>query len=179
MVDTRTNDGDRCTRRTFLERGVAGSALALGLGRPGDGTAGFVQQDDGPIPRIRAVVPRLNILANEYLHRLVIFVGNYEREVPPDLARRCFGEDAPRRLDRHDAIVADWEGVTRLTAETAQEALERTVPTRAYLKPGTEVSVSAPYVIVGGHTCDGEYLNVGAHKLPEAVRGGVGSLSSE
>ena len=176
MGNEHTDNGDRCTRRTFLRRGATGSSLVLGFGfgRSDDQTEGAGQQDDELIPRINAVVPRLDILANNYLRKLVVFVGNEERPVPPNLARRCFPDQTPRQLDRHNVVVADWEGVTRLTAENAQEALQHVVPSQAYLRLSVEVSVSAPYVIVGATRCAGDYLNVNAHKLSEAVRGGIG-----
>ena len=176
-----TND-EQLDRRTFLRRGTAASIVTFGGGLQDDGSSegepGEGESDGGapggePVPRVRIVLPQLGILQNKFLHRLVVLTGNVDERGPGALARQCLSDPVPDSLDRHDAIVADWEGVGRLTAETAQEATEHVVPTHAYLRPDAEVNVGAPYVIVGGRSC-GDHVSVVAHKLPEAVRGGVG-----
>lgn len=170
MTDDDTTGDDDWDRRTFLKRGVATSAAAFGLGPLVD------QPDERPVPRIDAIVPRIDLLANQYLRRLVVFTEQLDESPSDEFTAECFPPDGPSRLVARQAIVADWEGIVRLTPERIQEATDRVVQTKAYLPASADVSISAPYVIVGGDRCLGQFLRVEAHKLPEAVRGDVGSL---
>ena len=184
MDDQHVDGGNRFYRRTLLQ-GVAAAGVPLGFGHlqdegeAGEGEAGGGAPGDEPVPRIRMVIPQLDVLTPEFVDRLVIV--STKEQVEADRLGSALLECLPRedadRLVAYEAVVVDWEGALRRPSRLRRRDFDRVVETRVYLPVRADVDLGSPWVIVGGYRCgvdevDREFLSVTAHKLTRELRDG-------
>lgn len=199
MTGEHAPNDESLDRRTFLKRSTAASVgVGLGLGAQ---TAGVDAQEEPGVQYYNFVVPDRGIVSRDFVNKF-LFVTEFRERIDDVPFSGCFtntessvAEQFQRGAAVYDGVLIDaTEGFQLFgDADEALEQLRRILDGNVDLPEALEENVGAivgthvfvprtvaplpkneGYRGVGGESCDGDFVRLRVHELPDEVVGGSG-----